>query len=337
MEPNPKSLSHLHLSPPEHPIDYAFVQEVDRRTEWMAQRLGVMGPNRMPVERFRAGRFGLLTALAYPEAEIDDAALCNDFNTYLFYVDDQAEEDEAYGKQPSLLAAYFQGHVMALRTGHGAWEEDPGTRLLKSVRRRLGLRASDQWIQRFADCVEEYLLRGTLVGAQHWTDGSVPEIADYEAQRAWDSAVYCSQLLAEIACGHELSGSLRGNDLLKRTETLVTRVVAFTNDLVSYTKEVVRNQSPNNLVYVHMVHGGCSLESAIDVVIDVINADLAEFETLSATLARTFPDEPGLASYQACQRSWMSGNLAWSLASGRYLDPDSPFPELRPVQEAIAG
>ena len=98
------------------------------------------------------------------------------------YVDDQAEEDENYGKRPELLRYYFKSHVRALREGQLAWEEDPAGQVLLDLRARMLAASSEEWILRFARDVEDYLLRGTLRGAEHWTRGSVPRLDDYERQ-----------------------------------------------------------------------------------------------------------------------------------------------------------
>ncbi len=336
MTRQPNRLSELLLPRAELLIDLQLCREIDHRTEWLARRLGVVGGRGMQIRRFRRGEFGLLTSMAYPGAQIDELVLCNDFNTYLFYVDDQAEEDESYGKRPELLEEYFKGHIRALRTGLAAWDEDPGTRLLQSIRTRLLQRASSAWLERFSSDLEDYLLRGTLVGARHWTSGTVPTPPAYMAQRAWDSAVYCSQDLAEAVCGGVLSGAVRGDPEFQETRSLVTRVVAFTNDLVSYAKEVQRHASPNNLVHVLSVHQRLNLEEAIRAVIEVVNRDVVAFESLAGALDARH-DSAQLRAYQACQRAWMAGNLEWSLRSGRYIDAASPFEELRPSEHGRAA
>jgi hypothetical protein len=326
------SLAELRLPRLEHEVDSSTCAAIDQRTEALARKLEVIGQaaGAMPAEKYRRGRFGLLAALAYPDAGLDNLVLCNDFNTYLFYVDDQAEEDENYGKRPELLEAYFQGHAHTMRTGEAPCAEDPGSRLLLSIRRRLARRASESWVRRFADELETYLLRGTLVGARHWTAGSVPLLADYVASRAWDSAVFCSQDLAEVVCGEELPATLREAELYVESRRLVTQVVAFTNDLVSYPKEVQRHQSPNNLVHVLMTHEDLDLGAALWRAVDMINDDLSAYDAAVAGLDREHPEaNRALAPLRASQRAWMVGNLVWSRQSGRYLDPESPFVELR--------
>src|SRR5688572_11251788 len=100
------------------------LEEVRDRTSATCQRLGLIRPDRMPVRKYLAGRFELLAALAYPHADVHELVLCNDFNMYLFYVDDQAEEDERYGKEPKFLEQYFGRHIAAFREGAAPTGDD---------------------------------------------------------------------------------------------------------------------------------------------------------------------------------------------------------------------
>lgn len=312
--------------------------EVRDRTLATCQRLGVIRRDRMPVRKYLAGRFELLAALAYPDADVDELVLCNDFNTYLFYVDDQADETEEYGKSPEALRHYLNGHLRALREGAIPPYDDPGAQLLLSIRERLLRCVSHAWLGRFVEDVSEYLLRGTLTSAVRWTAGSVAPLDEYIEHRVWDSAVLPAQDLIEVAGAGELPEFFHARGDFRELRRLCTNVTAFTNDLVSYSKEVRGHASPNNLVHVVMVHEHATLSQAIERVIAMINADVAAFERVACALPSFDRDTNARVDrYLASQRAWMGGNLLWSLASGRYADPESPFVELRATAHAAVG
>lgn len=332
-----RSLDDLQLPHMELHVDPWVVEEVHRRTRSLADRFGLFEEHERARTLFERGHFALLASLAYAESDVDIVTLCNDFNTYLFFVDDRAEENEDYGKRPELLRLYFESHAHLMRTGEAPWEEDPAVRLLADVRRRLRPRVSTGWLARFASNLREYLLKGTLVGAEHWTAGTVPTLRGYLDQRAWDSAVFCSQDLLELYSG-EIPAGVRESDWFQEARRLCTRVVAFTNDLVSYAKEVVRNESPNNLVYVLMCRENLELDEAVGRAIDIVNDDALAFAQLMATRPQYEESiEAQLAIYRRGQEAWMRGNLLWSLATGRYVDPRSPFAELREYEAPELG
>jgi hypothetical protein len=306
------------------------LDEVRDRTRETCQQLGILRSDRMPLEKYLAGRFELLVALAYPDADVDELVLCNDFNTYLFYVDDLADETEAYGKSPDVLQHYLSQHVEALGEGTLRSEHDPAAALLISIRQRLLRSVSPAWLDRFVQDVRDYLMRGTMTSARNWTAGTVPTLAEYTEHRAWDSAVPCVQDLIEVAGAGELPVHVHARDDFATLRRLCTHVAAFTNDLVSYSKEVRDHDSPNNLVHVIMVHEGLTLPCALERVIAIINDAAEEFERLAAALPHFDGDtDARVARYLSSLRAWMGGNLLWSLASGRYADPASPLAELR--------
>ena len=274
------ALSDLHLPEPVINVKDTVLDEVRRRTLAICRTAGLIRPDRMSTEKYLAGRFELLTTLTYPHASDDALTLCNDFILYLFFVDDLAEEDERVGKHTSSLQRYFEGHIDALRAGSAVQLDDPAGLLLLDIRQRLLERASPSWLDRFAEDVSEYLLRGTLQGARHWTAGTVPSFEEYIEQRACDSAVQCAQDLLEVAGAGELSAAVRTHASWAELRRKCTNVVSFTNDLVSYPKEVRRHSSPNNLVHVIATHEDRSVDDAIERVIEIVNEEVTGFDQL---------------------------------------------------------
>lgn len=309
-----------------------FLDAVKLQSLSLLKSVGVVRSDRMSEKKYHAGRFELLATLAYPHADFEQVTLCNDFNLFLFFVDDQAEEDEAFGKHPAHLHAYFE-RLSRIFDGAEAEPDDPAGQLLTSIRERLSARMSPAWLARFGADLRSYLIGGTLEAARNWTDEVIPPIEDYLRLRTLDSAMMCSQDLFEMAGAGELPSHLLEAPDLSESRQLCTNVVALSNDLFSYAKEVRHYGSPNNLVRVIMVHERRSLDDAVSRVIERVNADIARWEQVSRSLialADTEATRHSLLRYLAGQRAWMHGAKTWSVLSGRYADPDAIFPELRP-------
>ena len=336
---NVRPLSELNLPDLKLHAPSPLVREVDERSRELARRLGLLRGDTKAVRHFGRAEFGLLSALAYVSRDPDILTACNDFGIYLFFLDDRVEEDDRYALRPDMLEYYFDAHVLALRRGQLAWDEDPAARLLADLHTRFRAMASEAWLERFADDVHEYLHRGTLEGARCYAKGVVPSVDAYLEHRDFDSAVFCAQDLLELSTSGELPPEVLYDADFKETRRLCARVVAITNDLVSYPKEVQRNASPNNLVHVLMTHEHLSLAEAIDRVFDMINADVAAFEAhASQVLSRGEENHrDAITRFSHGQRAWMRANLEWSLRTGRYRDPNSPFPELRETTECTTG
>ena len=129
--------------------------------------------------------------------------------------------------------------------------------------------------------------------------------------------------------GLELSTEILTDTSFQKLRELCTQVVAFTNDLFSYEKEVLIHRNPNNLLHVLMTHRSLSLEEATHQAIKMINTDVETFITCEQALLPKIERDKRVHAYVHGMKAWMRGNLLWSLETGRYSSLTSPFPELR--------
>lgn len=299
--------------------DNPHAMSAHEATRQLALRTGVMNDAAAP--RFDRQKFARLVGLAYPRAKAAELTVINDFCAYLFFNDDQAEEDAAFGKNPERLRRWLDAHVLALRTGEIANPDDPLNVFLVDIRRRLLEQTTAAWLERFAFDVEQYLMQGTYVGALHWTSETTPTIEAYHNQRLYDSALFPAQDLIELAEGVVVDNRTIESEAIVRLRCACNHVVAYTNDLFSYAKEVVRFESPNNLVHVIMVNDNVDTQTAAARVVDIIHAELAAFVETVDILHHAGPD-PARDRYVEGMKSWMRGNLVWSVETGRY-DPSA--------------
>lgn len=295
-----------------------------------AIRLEVISNKNKIIQRFHDQKFSLLTALAYPHADEERITIINDFLSYLFFNDDGTEQNEDVGKQITKLVPIFTAHVRAIEDGVIENPCDPLCGYLADIRERMLKYVSHRWLRRFARNVEDYLMKGTLVAAQNWMLGQVPTFHKYEEQRKYDSALFTSHDLIELSEGFELPDEIYYRYEIQTLNELSNLVVSYTNDLFSYHKEVNVFSSPNNIVHVVMTHEKLPLRKAVHEVVDMINTKVASFAELEKKLPRWDDRTDKMVSlYLKGQKTWMRGNLDWSVKSKRYHSPDSPFVELR--------
>ena len=284
-----------------------------------AIKQNVISDTKRVIERFNKQNFALLTALAYPNADEPRISVINDFHLYLFLNDDIAEQDEDIGKQLRKIVPILRSHAKALTDGINENPSDPLCAFLIDIRTRLLGFAGYKWLHRFSRNVEDYLLRGTLVGAQNWSENHVPNLVRYEEQRKYDSSVFACQDLIEISEKFELPDEIFYRNDIQALKELSNLVVAYTNDLFSYHKEVEVFSSPNNIVHVVMICEKRSLSEAVDRVTDIINEKVSAF----CQMEKALPDWPlfegkMVTAYLRGLKAWMRGNIDWSIASGRY-------------------
>lgn len=303
----------------------AFSDAAHLATRELALKLELITPN--AVHQFDASNFAVLSGLAFPNATLERFKVCNDWCVWLFLFDDQADEQ---GELGPTLRDYMGACLSVLKTG--AMRPNPiGFELFTlNIRNRMLRIASDAWLSRFVDDVEDYLFKGTLRAAENWTNGTVPDLESYRVQRQYDSAIYTCEDLIEInEEGLELSAEILTDASFQKLRELCTQVVAFTNDLFSYEKEVLVHRNPNNLLHVLMMHRSLSLEEATSQAVKMINTDVETFITYEQALLPKIECDKRVHAYVHGMKAWMRGNILWSLETGRYSSLTSPFPELR--------
>lgn len=258
-----------------------------------------------------------LTSYIYPSATLDRLCLCNDVMSYFFLIDDDADANEAQGKRPRELWRRVSLHMLALRFGECTDERDPLTRLMLDIHRRLRSFGDQAWMSRFATDMRNYLLEGTVAAAFNWAQGIVPDVDAYLVQRDHDVAGYPAQDLIEVAERAQLPERVRNDPLFREMRALCTRVVAYTNDLVSYEAERAVD-NPNNLVEILRVHRGLTLDRAVAEIVRTINDHLRRYKLLESQFRAPPEHLEAVARYQAGQKGLMRGNLLWSLSTLRY-------------------
>jgi hypothetical protein len=217
-----------------------------------------------------------------------------------------------------------------LQSGEPPSQPTPLAFFALDIRNRFLACASEAWLSRFCADVSNYFFEGTLKAEENWTHNIVPDLGNYLSLRRYDSGVYTAQDLTEIAEGIELPDEVVAHESIQQLRDLCSQVVAFSNDLFSYQKEVLRHQSLNNMVHVLMTHHALSFEDAVSQTVEMINEDVQAFVELESKRPKWGPEiDAKVEAYIHGQKAWMRGNLIWSLATGRYASQDSPFPELR--------
>lgn len=297
-------------------VSNPFSREAHQATRERVLDLGLISVNE--VTRFNRAQFALLTGYAYPNATSERLKLCNDWHSWLFFFDDQADEQIQFGKRPSSLREYMESCLAVLKEGVLRSNPTPLEQFTLDIRNRMGRIASKSWLLRFCGDVEDYLFKGTLEAAQNWAEGDVPDVTSYLIQRRYDSAVYTCQDLIEISDQNLELGNVLCDPIIQSLRDLCAQVVGFSNDIFSYHKEVLVHRNPNNLLHVLMTHRRIGLDEAIHCGIELINADVERFISYEHDLCSRIRDYPSVKAYLHGLKAWMRGNVLWSQQTGRY-------------------
>lgn len=266
----------------------------------------------------------------YPYAALDRLLVASAFSQWLFFLDDQYDDDPALGRDP-LRARVVMTEQFELLGGAAERAWSPLGRLSLDLRAQFERFASPAWRARFLADVEGYLFRGSLMAVERWSQGSTPTLAEYLPMRLQDSAVYAALDMIELASGSELPDALICHPAIAELRERCVRHIAVANDLVSYQKEVLRAGTSCNIIAV-LMHEGLSFDAAIARTVTLLDADIEGFLACERALPeRGVTLTPALRRNLAGMKAWMRGNLEFSVRTARYTAADSPFIELRSV------
>jgi hypothetical protein len=271
----------------------------------------------------------VLDPYVYPYAALDRLLVAGAFSQWLFFLDDQYDDHPVVGRNPLAVRQIMDRYFEVLSTGRLPPSPTPFARFTADLRRRLEASCPPGWMQRFLRNVQAYLFDGSLRTVEYWAQDRVPSTADYLAMRMHDSAVFPAVDMIEVAAGIRLAPEVLDHPSIAEMRRLTVRHTAYVNDLFSYQKEVLWNGTPCNLVHVLMHNESISFGEAVGEIVAMVNGDVQRF----LELERGLPGfEPAIAAevdaYLTGMKDWMRGNVEFSLASGRYRAPDSPFLEL---------
>ncbi|MBP1150944.1 MULTISPECIES: terpene synthase family protein [Methylocaldum] len=268
-------------------------------------------------QRLEASKFSWLAARAYPDAPYEGLNIVSDWNTWLFIRDDQCDES-GFGRSPDKLA-HFHERLTEILTGREPNETDlPLARALHDLYLRLRQIANDDWMCRFILSVVEYF-ESSVWEAKNRASGITPDPLTYVTMRPFTGGLYTDIELIDVVEDISLPLHVRKHDTLQNLIRMANNVVCWSNDIISFAKEVQHNDV-HNLVVTFQHHRRLSLQDAIQQAAELTNREVRNFIALKEQLP-TF----GAAIDSDVQRfvsvlcSWMRGNLDWSYSSGRYV------------------
>lgn len=285
----------------------------------------------------RAQGIVVLDPHVYPYASLERLLVAGAFSQWLFFLDDQYDDDPELGRSPLEVRRIMDRCFEVLSTGRLPPSPTSFARFTLDLRRRLEASCPAGWMERFLRNVHAYLFEGSLRTVEYRAQDRVPSTHDYLALRMHDSAVFPAIDMIEVAAGIQLPREVLEHPSIAEMRRLTVRHTAYVNDLFSYQKEVLWNGTPCNLVHVLMHNESVHFEEAVSQIVAMVNGDVRRF----LELERGLPGfEPAIAdevhAYLTGMKDWMRGNVEFSLASGRYRAPDSPFLELGDALAAAA-
>ncbi|MBL1074740.1 germacradienol/geosmin synthase [Nocardia sp. 2] len=265
--------------------------------------------------------FGALAALMFPDGSAAELVLRARWCAWGAYANDLLSK--VYRTQP--VAGREQLRRLAIHLTDAA--PPPATPV------ELGL--SDLWraVPDLADGPARDRIRDTLLRMfgswaqvlENETRGRIPDPVDYLDNRRMAAG---SELLTALGSARALGPELADASVIRQLENSAADHAALVNDLYSYQKEIEFDGERHNLVYITQSFLGCAREAARDIVVDLVNERLCQFEHLVGEEIPAFVTDYGLddeardavLAHVDALRNYLTGNLAWHVGTARYTE-----------------
>jgi hypothetical protein len=303
----------------------AFGGQADQHTVRWAKEIGLVRTTEAS-RRLAATSPGMLAAHCYPTAVPGDLCLLADWMTWLFTLDDHNDEG-SYGWDPESLERALTSLFFSLWPDDSRAPNNPLEEAFVNIVSRVADRMPEAWLHRFLRHVINYF-DAYVRQAAHRRGDQVPDLDVFAQLRRDAGAIMPSFDLVEFVEATMLPASLYYSRTYQRLLITAADVVCWTNDLMTFEKEIARGDN-QNLVVVAQHALGFSLERSIDYVDKRAGQQVERFVEAEAELDQVFDtlriSDPLRKKTLTCVtmlKAWMRGHVDWGRDTARYLEFD---------------
>jgi hypothetical protein len=275
----------------------------------------------LTADYYDGSRLGYLTAQIYPDAVRERLLMVTEwFGTWTVF-DDQLEQlpDRVDPSAVDTVAAAMLTWLSPARTDPG----NPFADAFGQAWARMREHSSPAWQDRFQEHTRQYLA-GCRWEADNRHRAAVPDLESYMLARRRFGGIRMAMDLAEFGGGYELDARVHADPHVQELLDLLGDITLWGNDLFSQRVDGEEG-NVSNLVFVLQREHGCGPARAAGLALDMIDERVRRLVDLQDRL----PDwcsvrgldagqRTALDRYAAGMRTWISGNVTWSLANSRY-------------------
>ncbi|NNH75804.1 terpene synthase [Nocardia uniformis] len=308
--------------PPAARVDDNLADEIDDRLSDWAESIDFTAEE---LDKLRKTGYGRLVMLTHTDSDDPDRLLvAAQMNTAWWMADDYYADDSALGADPTRLPQRLTLAMAALDRLPDAGEfsapldemlrTDKVLRAFVSAVSNLRDHASPGQVQRACYATFSMFVSWTAYAAWRHT-GQMPTAWEYLAARQHDT-FYTSMTLIDPVAGYEVPANLFYEDRVRQAAFRAGTAAVLINDLVSVKKDLADENPVCNMVLQVAADRGCSIAHATEIVVDLHNRMVREFEAEHRSL-QAIPS-PELQLYLHGLRNWMGGSFEWHNTNPRY-------------------
>lgn len=261
--------------------------------------------------QYQEDNFAWLTARFYPKAELEQLKIANDFIVLLFALNDLLDDQQVQ------LPTFIERFIAVTRNSAVPLSkaEAPVLAAWADLWPRIEQISSPTWTARFTKHLAE-LLQAALDKSGSET-AQLTTVARYMEERLYLAGTHISTDIIPIIEGISLPDEVLQHPVLKELEQLSHKLLCWSNDLFSFSKEQAQGDK-HNLVSLLQLERQLTLDEALLCAAAIHNTDMRRFVTLSTQLPG-FDEttDQAVARYVEALRRHIRGNVDWSEKDSR--------------------
>jgi hypothetical protein len=237
-----------------------------------------------------------------------------------FAFDDSRCDSGPYSADPPAFLA-LAGHVQRAIESAEPPAEAYGA-ALHDIVRTMRTQVSETVVRRFTEAHRHWLYCvAWQIGNR--AAGRMPAVPEYLTMRLGSAGGPPTIALLEVANGIEVPSAEMDSPAVRALTEMTQLVASLDNDLHSYRRETVKNQTDQNIVNVLRHHDGLDLEAAVTAAVGLRDRVMLRLLELRDEVRDGASEE--LRIYLDGLGHSIRGNIDWAARVPRYADADGPL------------
>ncbi|EJL71408.1 terpene synthase family protein [Chryseobacterium populi] len=203
--------------------------------------------------------------------------------------------DDQYEHSPVSELKKIRERMVAIMQGDQVRSDENGVfQQIAISRDELNAFAPQEWMQRLINDMDEYIHFGVEEEIYYREHNKLPTFANYSLFREYSIGMYPHYTLVEIGLDFPINAALLRHPVVQRARHLASRITIWENDIHSIRKDLYTERETLNAAFVLQKEHGISLEEAIEEMMRIHDADVAEMVSLQNNLDGFSPEDQAI-------------------------------------------
>ncbi|KAI0363928.1 terpenoid synthase [Pilatotrama ljubarskyi] len=267
-------------------------------------------------QKFLSHRFDSYAGMSFPDADVDHLETCIAFFLWAFSFDDLSDEGALQSK-PDAVQVGVDISMEVLRNPDAPAPGFPYAAMLHDIWRRFRSTASPGACNRFFRAVESWM-NSQVEQARNRSTDEIPSVEDFIILRRRTIGGPIVEAMVEYSLDLQIPEYVWDHPVLQEMSKAVIDIMTWPNDLCSFNKEQADGDF-QNLVFCIMIERDTDLQSAVDILTDMLAQRVADYVRYKAQLPSFGPEvDAELARYNKAIEQYTQGTVVWYYYSPRY-------------------